>query len=136
MSQMWKRGHKAFQCKFIKEKCNACGKIGHLKRMCKSRTQGAVKTVEDTSTTVSEQYQLYQLEDATMPKATDNPYVVTLTVEGKELQFEIDTGASLSLISEETYKEFWPAHHYMILLLSLKCIQAHHYKYWASCMQQ
>ena len=64
--------------------------------MCKSRTQGAVKTVEDMSTTVTEQY---QLEDATMPKGTENPYVVTLTVEGKELQFEIDTGASLSLIS-------------------------------------
>ena len=31
-----------------------------------------------------------------------------LTVDGKQLQFEVDTGASLSLISEETYKEFWP----------------------------
>ena len=101
-------GHKASQCKFLKEKCHACGKIGHLKRMCRShRSQGTVKTV-DTSTTGTGQYQLYHLEDSTLPKASQNPYVVTLTVDGKQLQFEVDTGASLSLISEETYKEFWP----------------------------
>ena len=43
-----------------------------------------------------------------MPKASENPYVVTLTVGGKSLQFEIDTGASLSLVSEATYRELWP----------------------------
>ena len=31
-----------------------------------------------------------------------------LTAEGKQLQFKMDTGASLLLVSEETYKEFWP----------------------------
>ena len=61
---------------------------------------------KNTSTTVTELYQLYQLEDATTPKATENPYVVTLPVEGT---FEIDIRAFLSLVSEETYKEFWPA---------------------------
>ena len=101
-------GHKASQCKFLKEKCHACGKIGHLKCMCRShRAQGTVKTV-DTSTTDTGQYQLYHLEDSTLPKASQNTYVVMLTVDGKQLQFEVDTGASLSLISEETYKEFWP----------------------------
>ena len=74
---------------YHKGKCRACGKIGRLKCMCKStRTQGTVKTVEDTSTTVTEQYQMYvmyQLEDATnMPKATEHSYVITLTVEGRE----------------------------------------------------
>ena len=55
-----------------------------------------------------EQYGLYHLEDVTLPRATENPYVVTLTVAGKPLQFEIDTGASLSLVSEATYHELWP----------------------------
>ena len=97
------------QSKFLKEKCHACGKIGHLKRMCRSyRTQRTVKTVADTSFTDTGQYQLYHLEDSTLPKASKNPYMVMLTVDGKQLQFEVDTGESLSLISEVTYKEFWP----------------------------
>ena len=74
-------GHKASQCKFLKEKCHACGKLGHIKRMCKSsRPQGTVKTVEDTSGLDTGQYQLYHLEDTTLPKASKNPYVMMLTV--------------------------------------------------------
>ena len=55
-----------------------------------------------------EQYGLYHLEDVILPRATENPYMVTLTVAGKPLQFEVDTGASLSLVSEATYRELWP----------------------------
>ena len=100
-------GHKASQCKFLKAKCHSCGKIGHLKRVCKSgNTQGSVKAIEDTDEIVQQQYGLYNLEDATTPRV--NPYVVTLTVEGKQLLFEIDTGASFSLVSEATYHELWP----------------------------
>ena len=34
---------------------------------------------------------------------------MTLTIEGKLVQMDIDTGASLSLISEQTYLELWPS---------------------------
>ena len=103
----WRGGHKASQCKFLKVKCHSCGKIGHLKHVCKSGdTQGSVNTVEDPSDTVQQQYGLYNVEDATTPRV--NPYVVTLTVEGKQLIFEIDTGTSFSLVSEATYHELWP----------------------------
>ena len=62
-----------------------------FKHVCKSGdTQGSVNTVEDPSDTVQQQYGLYNVEDATIPRV--NPYVVTLTVEGKQLLFEIDTG--------------------------------------------
>ena len=100
-------GHKASQCKFLKAKCHSCGKIGHLKRVCKSgNAQGSVKTIEDTGEIVQQQYGLYNVEDATTPRVY--PYVVTLTVEGKQLLFEIDTGVSFSLVSEATYRELWP----------------------------
>ena len=102
-------GHKPSQCKFLKAKCHGCGKIGHLKKVCRSSNpQEAVRTVEDTSTSTQEQYELYHLEDATLPKTSENPYKVTLTIEGKSVQMEIDTGASLSLVSEHTYQELWP----------------------------
>ena len=43
-----------------------------------------------------------------MSRVKFNPYVFTLTVESKQLLFEIDTGASFSLVSEATYHELWP----------------------------
>ena len=103
-------GHKPSQCKFLKAKCHGCGKIGHLKKVCRSSNpQETVKTVEDTHTSAQEQYNLYNLEDATLPKPTENPYKVTLTIEGKPVQMDIDTDASLSLISEQTFLELWPS---------------------------
>ena len=41
----------------------------------------------------------YHLEDATLPRAAENPYKVTITIEGQSVQMEID---------EQTYQELWP----------------------------
>ena len=88
-------------------KYRGCGKIGHLKKVCRSsNTKEVVKTVE-RPTSAQQQYDLYQLEDATLPQTLENPYKVTLTIEGQPVQMEIDTGASLSLVSEETQQELW-----------------------------
>ena len=37
-----------------------------------------------------------------------HPFQVTVCVDGQDLAMEIDTGASLSSISEETQKSLWP----------------------------
>ena len=39
---------------------------------------------------------------------SQSPYLVTLHVDGVPLQMEIDTGSSLSLISESTFWRLWP----------------------------
>ena len=39
---------------------------------------------------------------------SQSPYLVTLQVDGVPLQMEIDTGSSLSLISESTFQQLWP----------------------------
>ena len=84
--------------------------MGHLKKVCRfSNPPETVKTAEDTHTSTKEQYNLYNLEDATLRKPTENPYKVTITNEGKTVQMDIDTAASLSLISEPTYLELWPS---------------------------
>ena len=103
-------GHKPSQCKFLKAKYHGCGKIGHLKKVYRSsNTQETVKTVEVRILQHRNScYNLYNLEDAALPKSTENRFKVTLTVEGKSVQMDIDKGASLSLISEQTYLELWP----------------------------
>ena len=66
------------------------------------------RTGIETSDPTQEQYTLYQLDDTPLPKTCENPYKVTLTIEGKSVLMDIDTGASLSLVSEHTYQELWP----------------------------
>ena len=38
----------------------------------------------------------------------NDPLLVTVTVNDKELSMEVDTGAALSVISESTYRSTWP----------------------------
>ena len=53
----------------------------------------------------SQEYPLFLLgDDAKVQK----PLEVTVQVNGHQLVMEVDTGASLSLISHETYQRFWP----------------------------
>ena len=37
------------------------------------------------------------------------PVKATVTIDGVQLQMEVDTGAALSLISKATYSKLWPA---------------------------
>ena len=65
-------------------------------------TQGSVKAVEDAGDTAQQQNGLYNVEDATIPRAAENLYLVTSTIEGKQQLFEIDMGVSFSLVSHDT----------------------------------
>jgi len=48
---------------------------------------------------------LFHLEDT---NSAENPYKVTVNINGKTLTMEVDTGVSLSLVSEQTYRYLWP----------------------------
>lgn len=72
--------------------------------MCRgSKHPETVNTVADTSDSTQEQYTHYQLQDTTLTKPHENPYKMILTTEGKSVETDIDTGASLTLVSEHTY---------------------------------
>ena len=72
-------GHKPAHCKFLKAKCHGCDKIGHLKKVCRSSNpQETVKTVEQIPSSPQEEYSLYNVEDTTLPKPSENPYSYTI----------------------------------------------------------
>ena len=53
----------------IKAKCHECGKIGHVKKVCgSSYPQDTIRTVEDAPTTMKEKYEIYYLENVTLPR--------------------------------------------------------------------
>ena len=55
---------------------------------------------DDMDIELTKEYKLFQLT----ANKRSHPFQVTVNVDGQDLAMEIDTGASLSLISEETQK--------------------------------
>jgi hypothetical protein len=137
--------HYATKCKFIDAECRACHKRGHIAIVCKSKTKyrgqqaadhsrpsggktvppykgasqtnhiytgGTYPTTDNTSCTSDlNNYPLF-----TLP-GEGGPIVVMIHVNNIPLQMEVDTGASLSIISEETYKSVvnYLGHHLQML---------------------
>ena len=109
-----KSNHSPANCRFKSAKCNHCGKVGHIKAACRALRKPADRTVcskhrdirlvRETSAEHATEYTLFSLNSEDRHK----PYTVSVEVEGQELTMEIDTGASLSLISETTRKRLWP----------------------------
>ena len=110
-----KPDHRAAQCPFRGAKCHNCGKQGHIRRMCrqpkKTPTQKGRKTPGHQIKTVQEGI-VDSVEHSHVLHAvrseSSQPLEVDLTIEGKPLRMEVDTGAAVSLVSEKTYKSILP----------------------------
>ena len=96
--------HERPQCPAREATCRNCGKKGHFRVVC--RTPVTVRTVEN------QDYPDYQddqdgdqpLEDAFMGAVGErNPWVVTLKLNGTLIKFCIDTGAEVTVISEQIH---------------------------------
>ena len=96
------KGHTVSACRIDK---------GHLQRACKSgqsRSKGKSKPVgrmgeSEESDQDDEQGLLYQLK--TCVSANTPPFAVKLKLDGCLVDMEVDTGASLSLMSETTFSQ-------------------------------
>lgn len=115
--------HSPSICKFKNVDCNYCGKQGHIAKVCYSKERDQKrkhkhnkqqKTTHQLSSNVNpetEEYTMYHASTDRAPK----PLKVTLQINSADVQMEIDTGATFSVISEETYSRLWP--HQVVKLL-------------------
>ncbi|CAC5394574.1 unnamed protein product [Mytilus coruscus] len=116
--------HNATDCEWKAAKCYVCDKKGHLAKKCRNKgkqnakekpkfkqqtQQGKVypkqrptKThfVEEDSDDMEDTYTMHQLEGT-----KSKPYLVSVKLNNTEINMEIDTGASVSVISQETCKQ-------------------------------
>ena len=104
-----------------KLQCHHCRKKGHIAKVCRSKNQrgqhqqgpGSSATAKPGRTRhVDEVPPLAEVEDSPyslyhVSAGTAAPICVTVKVNGANLKIEMDTGASLSLISEATYRNLW-----------------------------
>ena len=110
--------HLPGNCYFKDAKCYACGKVGHLSRVCQGKKKGRKTTPasekksgnpqvthllegEEEAPTGDQGVGAYSL--FTFGSKRTAPYKVQLNVAGQVMEMEVDTGASLSVISEKMY---------------------------------
>ena len=102
--------HSRQKCPAINETCHKCGKKGHYQSMCKT---GKVAHVEvdsdgiDTHLEVDTDVFLGTLTAHSLSDTADknNPWEVTIHLNGEPVLFKIDTGADVSVISETVFKQ-------------------------------
>ena len=118
--------HFSSQCPFKNAKCHNCGKVGHIKKACRGKQSTGGKAPETTRQSKQtrkapagknsvravgpldipdpEEYPLHQLTLSSGSK----PLELNVSIQGKTIAMELDTGAALSLISEDTYQRVFP----------------------------
>ena len=117
--------HFATDCQHKDTECKSCKKIGHLAHICRSKktetnrppqqrkktrranpqqTHSVVASNTVENDTDASAYTLFNVSSS-----PSKPYVVTVHINGAELPMEVDTGASLTLISKSTFDKLWDA---------------------------
>ena len=110
-----KAGHIAPKCHFKDTICHKCGKKGHLKAVCRSKPKGnpsrkrqprhvrhiEEEEVDDES---EDELTLYHIR----AKKTTPPLRLSIKLNEHMVEMELDTGASVLLMSETTFRRLWP----------------------------
>ena len=101
--------NQASHCRFKEYECHFCKKRGHIASACRKKKEHkkepreqANKVDEQTNegATPQEDYPLFHIGSGSTKLVN-----VTVTMNGQEVQMELDTGASVSLMSEETFRK-------------------------------
>ena len=115
-----KTGHTGQDCSFRDAICHRCGKKGHIAKVCLgggkphntpksgkkvTRWVGTEEPQDVPSGVNYSEDVLYNVY--TLGPAKKNPYKI-VTLNGREVPMEIDTGAAVSIISQATQKTHFP----------------------------
>ena len=96
--------HDRQQCPAKDVVCHKCSKRGHFKAMCKTNKRiGGVH--EEPQTTGTNEYDSDECFLGVVGTDGSNPWQVILQLNGTPTEFQIDTGAKASIISEQIYKD-------------------------------
>uniref|UniRef100_A0A914VKS3 RNA-directed DNA polymerase n=1 Tax=Plectus sambesii TaxID=2011161 RepID=A0A914VKS3_9BILA len=109
--------HRSSDCRYRNMVCNACEKVGHLEKACRSKkpptqqkraAQRKGKKKEERSTKVNQLvYQLdsIQLVSSNEAENDNRIYEAELQINGRPARLEVDTGAALTIVSTRLWQE-------------------------------
>ena len=110
--------HKASECRFKEATCHNCSKKGHIKVVCRSKKQlqrGRRQSQRPKEMTKwvdthdsAEDTEESDIEVYSVGNCSSHPILVEVQVDGRELTMEVDTGAAVSVISEQRLKKVLP----------------------------
>uniref|UniRef100_A0A182PBU3 Reverse transcriptase domain-containing protein n=1 Tax=Anopheles epiroticus TaxID=199890 RepID=A0A182PBU3_9DIPT len=103
--------HMRHQCKFREARCNTCRKIGHIARVCRSnrtnRQDGDTRQVTEEDSPASEMDSIQTLNQVGDP-FVNRKKILDVTINGKALQMELDTGAPCGIVPESKLRQILP----------------------------
>ena len=119
-------GHLPSACHFKKERCHKCNKVGHIKRACTSVNSRSIPTrnvqhVSPMDSTAEHEYPLFTLSTSHTP-----PITISVQINDKQVLMELDMGAAVSLVSEDTHKKHWPEYKLQESMARLKTYSGEH----------
>ena len=105
-----RNNHLAVNCRFKNAECYACGTRGHTRNVCpkpqKMKSDRKSMHLVDNDSDISpddidcfEVYSLYR-------KKTENLWV-TVSINGKDIKMEVDTGAALSILRATLFRKYF-----------------------------
>ena len=100
--------HLVPDCRHKESECHTCGRKGYISRVCRSKgkTGGNTKPPKGQNAKVVEaEEESFVINLSKVSGQKVDPFMVSVLVDGKALEMEVDTGASVSLISERTFKK-------------------------------
>ena len=90
--------HERQQCPARDAICHKCAKRGHFKAVCRAAKVGGIHSPGEDNSFLGGVTE-------TGDKSRETPWSVTLSVNGKLMPFEIDTGAEVSAISQKAHQD-------------------------------
>ena len=100
-----KLGHRPDKSFFKKQKCRQCGSYGHIQRMCPNRRVALVE--EDNVEDSQDEEEDVLLNIKTVQTTRKGQILVGLHVDDCPLTMELDTGASVSVVSQKTWHDLF-----------------------------
>ena len=84
--------------------CHGCGKRGHYKSMCKSKPQSGHSSIR-TVHVDSDVFLGTIHSDMDAISAEGIPWTTNITLNNRNLEFKIETGANVTIIPEADYRK-------------------------------